>query len=176
MEQHPGITAEQPRSGERRGGPLDIGEGFTEPGVTLFPTDPRRRAYLYWTDTVSLSRPRGVAIRDSGTAWRLPMPITIGTSMIELERLNGKPFPFSGFGWDYGGRAGGWDEGRLGSFLGPNLAFAAGFRERCPKSLAEHESREVYGDRIVSSSNRIARSLCPEVDEIWIEFRGEPPR
>jgi hypothetical protein len=154
---------------------LDVGEGFTEPGVILFPNAPRRRAYLFWSDTVGFTRPRGVAIRDSATAWRLPVPITIGTSMVELERLNGRPFSFSGFGWDYGGNAGGWEGGRLAGFLGPGLGFAVKLRERCTPRLAEGEDREVYGDRTVWSSSRTARALCPAVDEIWIEFRAAPP-
>lgn len=39
--------------------------------------------------------------------------VRIGTSLAELNRLNGKPFKLSGFGWDYGGSITDWQGGAL---------------------------------------------------------------
>jgi hypothetical protein len=44
--------------------------------------------------------------QESGGAceWKAAHGITLGTSLVQLERLNRHPFTLAGFGWDYGGR------------------------------------------------------------------------
>lgn len=46
----------------------------------------------------------GATTRNPGGHWACAEHgIRIGTSLRDLNRLNGRPFDFSGFGWDYGG-------------------------------------------------------------------------
>jgi hypothetical protein len=42
-------------------------------------------------------------IRIRGKGWKSKEGIRIGTTLAELERVNGGPFKFLGFGWDNGG-------------------------------------------------------------------------
>jgi hypothetical protein len=147
---------------------LDVGEGVTEPGVILFPADRQRRAYVYWRDTLAFRQPLAVAIRDTGTKWMVPGPITIGTPLAEVERLNGRPFTFSGFDWDYGGRTIDWNGGKLSVLLGPGFQLRLTLGQRCHPRLSDSAWAEVAGDREVSSSNAAARTVCPVVEELWL--------
>ena len=151
---------------------LDVGEGTTEPGAVLFPTEPRRRAYVYWRDTIQFRSPSRIAVRDSGTAWTLPVAVPIGTSLLELERLNGRPFRFSGFGSDYAGRVRDWNGGKLTGALGPGFDLRITLRETCQPTLSESSLQQVFGEQDVWSSNPVALALCPVVEELWL---GIPP-
>jgi len=148
---------------------LDIGEGETEPGVVLFPDDSTRRAYLYWKDTASLADLSAVDIRDQGTRWRIAGGVGIGTPLARLEELNHGPFTFSGFDWDYGGRA--TFLGGLDSLAGPAISFGVGLWPTCREAVAAERYETVVGDKEVSSSDPVARDLCIVVDELWVSFR-----
>jgi hypothetical protein len=45
--------------------------------------------------------------------WHLPKPFALIMTLGQLQKLNGRPFLFNGFGWDYGGLVTSWDGGRL---------------------------------------------------------------
>jgi hypothetical protein len=64
--------------------------------MVLFPDDPARRAYVrfYDSDATHLS---SISIRDAGSRWRGKQGVRIGMSLAELQKLNGKPFYFTGF-------------------------------------------------------------------------------
>src|SRR5271155_2865158 len=49
-----------------------------------------------------------------GSKWVGPPGVHVGSTIAELEKANGKPFPFSGLGWDYGGLVKDWRGGALG--------------------------------------------------------------
>ena len=149
---------------------LDIGEGMTEPGVVLFPDDSSRRAYLYWRDTVTFTQPATVLIRDRGTLWQLPAPITVGTTLEALERINQRPFSFSGFGWDYGGGVGDWDGGAITGLLGSGFDFRLVLFPTCRPTLTESEQGMVFGEVTVRSSTTLARAMCPVVSELRLEI------
>ncbi len=149
---------------------IPIGEGLTEPGVVLFPDDSTRRAYVYWRDTLRFSSQAAVVIRDSGTVWQFPHGITIGTSLAELERLNGRPFAFGGFGWDYGGGISSWGHGALDGLLRPGFELGLTLTPRCDPQLTAVDQRAVFGDVTIGSSNPVAQAMCPVVDELRITF------
>ncbi|HZX80985.1 MAG TPA: hypothetical protein VFE72_08555, partial [Lysobacter sp.] len=85
-------------------------EGEQYEGWLLFPTDPARRIE--------------VALDESGThpvlldvgapsTWRRSDGVRIGMDTRELQALNGRPFAFAGFDWDYGGMVMDWKGGAL---------------------------------------------------------------
>jgi len=49
-----------------------------------------------------------------GSKWVGPGGVHVGSTIAELEKANGKPFTFSGLGWDYGGLVKDWRGGALG--------------------------------------------------------------
>ncbi len=77
--------------------------------------NPEKRIDILWHD--NYARPNVVIIRN-GSTWPvavtgLDKPVAAGTTLEEIERMNGKPFTLTGFGWDLGGYTNGWDGGRL---------------------------------------------------------------
>jgi len=92
---------------------IEVGEGETVPGVILFPDDSTRRLAVEWRDSLARRTPARVTVKGAGSRWMVFPGVHIGTSMRELERLNGGPFALTGFGWDYGGMVTSWRKGRL---------------------------------------------------------------
>jgi hypothetical protein len=88
-------------------------EGESFPGVVLFPDDPWRRATLYFQDEKALRGLSMVSIDEASSQWKLSSGVGIGTPLAEVRKLNGKPFTFSGFDWDYGGMVTDWQGGKL---------------------------------------------------------------
>lgn len=86
-------------------------EGMTYPGFHLFPgTD----------DELNISIDSVGFLADTynpGSHWASAQHgVRIGTSLEDLERLNGGPFIFSGFDWDYGGNVYDWLGGELDGY------------------------------------------------------------
>ena len=97
-----------------------LGEGQTEAGALIHPDDPAHRAHVYFVDGDTAKSISAIYVRDSSSAWSGPFGIRIGMPTTELERLNGKPFRFLGFDWDYGGYVSHWTDGTLAkAFLPP---------------------------------------------------------
>jgi hypothetical protein len=145
---------------------IELGEGETTPGTVLFPTDSLRRLEIVWHDTVSRSRPARIILRGSRSEWMLGPGISLGTSLQDLERLNGRPFTLAGFGWDYAGVITDWKGGALDSVL-------AGAKLYLDPGSAQYESAaysQVLGDRDYSSSLPPMQQLNPRVGQIFVDF------
>src|SRR5215831_8298187 len=97
---------------------LDISEGEPERGMVIFPNDPERRIQVLWIDRQVKAHPKWIQIDDRRTQWKTDDGITIGTSLSELEGMNGRPFMLTGFGWDYSGTVLNWNGGALEKLKG----------------------------------------------------------
>ena len=95
---------------------VDEGEGVLNPGTALFPDDSSRRLTILWRDTVSYRYPVRVAIDGSPSRWLVAPGVRIGTTLEELERLNGGPFALLGFGGHLPGYVQDWQGGALAHF------------------------------------------------------------
>jgi hypothetical protein len=145
---------------------IELGEGETAPGTVLFARDSLLRAEIVWHDTVSRSRPARLILRGSRSRWTVGPGISLGTSLQELERINGRPFTLAGFGWDYAGVITEWGGGTLDSAL-------AGVRLYLDPGPAQYESSDysqVLGDRDYSSSLPPMQRLNPRVAQIFADF------
>ncbi len=80
-----------------------------------------------------------MAIILSGT---LDNGVKIGTTLSELVKLNGKPFTFTGFDWDYGGYAI-FEKGKL-----ENDCYSIQLYYDY-KDLFENEWNQIVGDQIM---------------------------
>jgi hypothetical protein len=145
---------------------IELGEGETTPGTVLFPGDSLRRAEVVWHDTVNRRRPARLILRGNRSEWRVGSGISLGTSLKELERINGRPFTLAGFGWDYAGVITEWGGGALDSAL-------AGVKLYLDPGPAQYESApysQVLGDRDYSSSLSPMQQLNPRVAQIFVDF------
>ena len=90
---------------------VPLGEGATEPGTALFPNDPARMLHVLWRDPNARRLPRVVQVR--GDRWHTKDGIRLGTTLKELEEINGGPFTLTGFEYDNSGTVISWEAGKL---------------------------------------------------------------
>jgi hypothetical protein len=84
-------------------------------------------------------------------------------STVQLEGVNGGPFLFSGFDWDYGGYVTSWEKGSLG-----NKGLLATLAYDATVTLSELEMKEVSGDKSIRSDNTTIRRILPKVYELTV--------
>jgi hypothetical protein len=96
-----------------------------------------------------------------GAAWKTKEGVHIGTTLAELERVNGGPFQFSGFGWDYGGAVFSSPRGKLHG-LGVTIAPS--------KNEDSKQAQQVMGDRQISSRHPALKNMGVTVSQIVIGF------
>ena len=66
-----------------------------------------------------------VTIAGKGGRWHTSQGIKVGTTMLDIVKLNGQRIDFSGFDWDYGGYIGDFNKGKLdGTFINLRLGHA----------------------------------------------------
>jgi hypothetical protein len=150
-----------------------IGEGFVCEGAILFPNDPLRTADIVWMDVTHRARPLSVRISTKKSLWRTAEGVTLGTSLIELERLNGKPFKFLGFGWDYSGTVVSWEGGKLETFKSAQEHGHRLIVRLTPDPPAEttpDEADRISGDRELLSSDPLIQRLNPKVYDLEYDF------
>jgi len=103
--------------------------------------------------------------------------VTIGTTLRELERLNGKPFRMFGFWWDYGGEVSSWEGGELEREFfheaGSQLVVRLGGREWSSALLTEEEAGAVSGEKEVPSDHPVMQKINPEVVVLLFSFAEE---
>ena len=146
---------------------IDIGEGETVPGAVVFPADSTRRLMVIWSDSVGRRLPRRVILRGDSSRWSVGEGITLGTTLEEVERLNGGPFTLAGFGWDYEGVIIDWRGGRLATPFGCCVKLYL-----VPPQSAQSDPayNSVLGDRDYASNLPAMRRLKPTVQQIFIDF------
>lgn len=122
-------------------------EGTEYYNVSVVYPDTPNQLIVFWQNNRYGSVPQSVAVRQAGTAWKTVYGITVGTSVEELNRINGQPFTISGFGWDYGGYVSAWNDGTLAAVQGITLRLRSAMRL----------PQDFYGDgvKVDSSDNRI---------------------
>jgi len=144
---------------------ISIGEGNTEPGTAIFARDPLKRIDILWHD--GYARPNVVIFRN-GSTWPvaiagLDKPVANGATLAEIEAMNGKPFTLTGFGWDLGGYANGWDGGHLDRPVGGcNLSVRFEPASDAPGDALD----KVNGDVEFLSTDSAVRRTKPVVIEI----------
>jgi len=149
---------------------VPLGEGQTEAGAVIHPDDASRRAYVYFVDAKVDGPISAIYVRDPQSVWVGPVGLKLGMTSLDLDRLNGKPFRFLGFEWDYGGYVSNWTEGTLAkAFLAPGqLAIRL-----APPPLAEGVQRAdgyPMGESEFASDIPPVREQPPVVIEMGLGF------
>jgi len=148
---------------------IELGEGDTEIGSLLYADDPQRRVAILWSDAAVKQAPRRAILRGERSRWMLPQDISLGTSLTELEKANGRPFRMTGFAWDYAGGVTSWEGGALDSLLpGVRLYLEPRIEDRAGSAY-----RRIQGDREFVSSDANLRTLNPRVYQIFVDFESQ---
>jgi hypothetical protein len=146
---------------------IELGEGESAEGTVLFPEDSLRRVEIVWQEPVGRRIPARVVLRGSRSVWKLPGDVTLGMTLAELERRNGRPFALSGFGWDYEGVVTSWSGGVLDTTLASDVKV---YLKPDPGAQARAEYARVQGDRAFTSSLPEMRVLNPRVYQIFVDY------
>lgn len=94
--------------------------------------------------------------------WEISNGVKIGSSISEVQKINGKVFELSGFEWDYPGVVSAWLDGKLPSEL------SIVFRQTATEIPTQYE--QITGDKIISSDNSVLQKTNPVVNFIYIKW------
>ena len=146
---------------------IPLGEGESERGTVIFPDQTDRKVEILWKFPEEKRSPRSVKISGQASRWTAAGGLTLGQTLDEVERRNGRPFELMGFGWDRGGAVPSWSGGALDAF--DSCRLRARFT---PEAGSENDPRfhEVQGDRAFASNDSVMRSLPLRVTEIWLAY------
>jgi hypothetical protein len=134
----------------------------------IYPNDPKRRLEISWNNGKARAEPFAFLFEQK-SQWVAPLGVRIGTSLAELEKLNGEPFTLSGFGGMLDGMAG-WT-GALnklpgGCFLGGNLSPTA----KLPKRVMD----KISGDDDFPSTHPAMRQAKPTLHQVQVVYTRDP--
>jgi hypothetical protein len=138
---------------------IGLGEGFTIEGTEIFPKQ-SNMADIQWK--TEFSQPERITISQSKTQWKTKEGITIGTTLDEIEKLNGRPFKLTGFEWDYPGRSVSWEGGKISKTIQIDFKITI--------ELPLEKYRKVLGDGPFSSSNAFMKEMKLVVDKIAVNW------
>lgn len=139
-------------------------EGTEKVIGSVFFKDSPSYFFIKWKDTVNFKNPDWIEIHGDKSVWMLDNGVKIGTTLAELVKINGKPFSFSGFDWDYGGYAT-FEKGNLESDC-YSIRLYYDY-----KDLFENEWNQIVGDKIISTNNPVLKKIKVYVDEIVFYFK-----
>jgi hypothetical protein len=139
--------------------------GDTMPMTIVFPMDPKRRLMVQWHDDKGRRGLDRVVIRSP--AWSVG-GASVGMSLVEVERLNGKPFKIIDYDGDLGGGVMTWQGGKLETKLAGGCRLGASFA----LGAAESNLTQWKGDNgLVSSDDAAFRSAAkPRLYELIVYF------
>ncbi|MGB6383621.1 MAG: hypothetical protein WBE45_04670 [Terriglobales bacterium] len=153
---------------------VDIGEGEMQSGTFLFPEDPQRQIEILWKDPDHKTAPESAQILGKKSLWHGVHGITLGTSVRELERLNGRPFRFAltNDGTDMAEETIAWQGGRLEKEFQGNGRIILQI-ESSPTKGAKPRSP---ADFEVDSDNPVWRAQTPHISEVTWFFASNAQR
>lgn len=140
---------------------IEEGTGMFEEGteeqyfMILYPETPNE-LHITWAEN-NKSKIDEIRFSDAGK-WSSKSGIKIGTTYSELNKMNGTPISFYGFGWDYSGAVL-WNDGKLEN---GNLRVFVG-----PKNEV---NAKYYGDRIIKATPEEIEALDLKVKTILLHL------
>ncbi len=152
------------------GGP----EGTEMFGTQIYSGDAKKTFDIVWTDEEKWANPAIITVNqvwseDGETAtnpdWVSAEGIKAGMSIEEVEKINGKPFKLSGFGWDYGGNATSWEGGKLEPAADAKCGVSISFNQ-----TAENVPDSTQGDKEIVSNGKDVIASKPVVSRYTVYY------
>jgi hypothetical protein len=168
------------KPGEYKRALIDVGEGYCRHGSVLYPGTEKEISIVWKSegqdvdcmpesaslqtleDEDSYANPAYAKIDNKGLAWHTQEGIKTGLTVAELQKINGRFFTFSGFGWDYGGRVLSWEKGTVPG----SLAVALNYGE-LPLAM---QKRIPMGEGKVQSDDPKLPPGVIKIDTLLVEF------
>ena len=147
-----------------------IDEPGNTPRSAIFPNDPKRRLVVLWSTAGGVRQFANpfsfMFIQPS--QWIAPKGVRIGTTLEQLEKLNGEPIQVAGFG--------GMQDGEV-SLLGklPGGCEVVG-SVRPTVKLPKREMAKISGSDHFPSNHPVMRQAKPRMVEVQIVYVNEPMR
>jgi hypothetical protein len=140
--------------------------GSKVPASVLFPTDPKRRLEVWWSNPAARSQTYLIVINGKST-WTAPGGMKLGLTLAQLEKLNHKPFKLKGFDKDGTAAVSDWDGGLLATLAG---GCKSGLSLQVDPKAAPDSVSALAADKEYSSSDPAMRAVKPIVSEILIGY------
>ncbi|MDT0675182.1 hypothetical protein [Autumnicola musiva] len=144
------ISREYPDANIKEGDEV-YDEGTKRRSYTILYPETTNELVITWKN--GKSEIHDIRFADAGN-WKTSSGIKVGTTYDELNRLNGKPVSFYGFGWDYSGavvwNGGKLEDSNLHVFLGPE----------------DEPADKFYGDEIIKASPREIENMNLKVQAV----------
>lgn len=152
---------------------IQIEQGRTAPGIIVFPNQSEKRIEVIWKNTRERNEPF-IILRGKRSIWKTEQGISLGTSLNELEKINGGPFSMLGFGWDFSGTVIDFNEGILckSGYCDSQYEKRKITIRLTPDDSQKTDSDDyntVLGDRVFKSDNPIMKKLNPIVCEMAVD-------
>ena len=150
-----------------------LGEGEPRSGAVIFPRDPARRAEIQWKEPNQKRFPEAIIVTADETyksLWRTQQGITLGTTLRELQQLNGRPFMLTGFDWDGGGIVTSWRGGRLAKAFGEKLMLKLQPANPDRVRTLGRAYATVSGYQKIRSDYWVMQKLNPRVYQMVVSF------
>jgi hypothetical protein len=152
---------------------VSLGEGDYAPGAIVYPQEPNKTLVVLWKDSQARRFPKLVQISGEKSDWKVTHGISLGTTLKELERLNGKPFILTGLGGgEYAGTVVSWEEGELGNEFTEQGRVVLRLNDVTGGDPAGNKDEPtVRGDRDFRSDHPLMQKINPRIYEIVFEFK-----
>ena len=130
----------------------------------IYPNDPKRRLEVSWNDGKARAKPFAFVF-EKPSQWVAPKGVRVGTTLEELERLDGAAFTIAGFGGLVDGMAsfpGALGKLPGGCFLGGSMAPTA----KLPKATMN----KISGDDDFPSTHKVIRQAKPVLHQVQVVY------
>lgn len=129
--------------------------------TTLFADTPNEVGFMWEDDTLAFNSLMAVMVEQDSSDWRDSRGIHVGMRLKALEQINGAPFDFYGFAWDYSGLTN-FEEGALKN---KGVSVTMGMKE---EDYQKEEYLELLGDHSMKSSDKLPQAANPIVVELTL--------
>ncbi len=145
---------------------VDADGGAKVKASIVFPNDPKRRLEVWWSNPAERSGIYLIDIKGKST-WGAPGGMRLGLNLVQLEKLNQKPFKLKGFDKNGVASVSDWDDGALASLPG---SCKSGVSLAADPKASPDEVGAMSADKDYSSSDPAIRAVKPTVSEILIGY------
>lgn len=145
---------------------VDASNGTKVPASVVFPSDPKRRLEVWWSNAAERRDTYLIVINGKST-WTAPGGMKLGLTIPQLEKLNHKPFKLKGFDKDGVATVSDWDGGALATIPG---GCKSGLSLHADPKVSADVLSQLSADKDFGSSDDAIRAAKPTVSEILIGY------